>query len=409
MKKLIYPLLFLPVMGFAQEKGIHFEHNLTWEQVKAKAKTEKKLIFMDCFTTWCGPCRYMSAKIFPQAEVGDYFNAHFISVKVQLDTTEADNAEVKSWYKSGSDLAKQYGVRVYPTYLFFDAAGNALHRSVGSSEADAFLEKGKDAADPSKQYYPMLAKYKKGEREPAFMLQLARSSRECYDMENMDAITTAYLDAQKDLVTPENIQFLYDFTEHTTDRGFDVMQKNEAAFDKIVGAGNTRQKVAEIIRYDAIYPVLMNENGVPSDWTVIAADVKSKYPDYAAQAISGAKVSYFQSIGDWDNFQHAAVDYMEEFGANSSAQELNGFAWSIFQNCSDIKCVEQALNWSKRAVEKDNNPAFIDTYANILYRLGKTDEAITWEQKAMDMVEGADKQGFQETIDRMKNGDKTWN
>ena len=65
-------LLFLYTSSFCQE-GIHFEP-LTFEQAKAKAKAEKKLIFMDCYTSWCGPCKYMTEQVFTRKEAGTYFN-----------------------------------------------------------------------------------------------------------------------------------------------------------------------------------------------------------------------------------------------------------------------------------------------------------------------------------------------
>lgn len=58
MKKLVLLLSFLvPILVHAQDTGIHFEHTLTWQQVQEKAKAENKYIFIDCFTTWCGPCK----------------------------------------------------------------------------------------------------------------------------------------------------------------------------------------------------------------------------------------------------------------------------------------------------------------------------------------------------------------
>jgi thiol:disulfide interchange protein len=44
-------------------KGINFENNLSWEQVKEKAKAENKYIFVDCYATWCGPCKAMDKEV----------------------------------------------------------------------------------------------------------------------------------------------------------------------------------------------------------------------------------------------------------------------------------------------------------------------------------------------------------
>src|SRR5665647_3947559 len=61
----------------AQDTGIKFEHNSNWQSIVAMAKAKDKYIFVDCFTTWCGPCREMSNNIFPMEEVGNFFNAKF--------------------------------------------------------------------------------------------------------------------------------------------------------------------------------------------------------------------------------------------------------------------------------------------------------------------------------------------
>jgi hypothetical protein len=39
---------------------------------------------------------------------------------------------------------------------------------------------------------------------------------------------------------------------------------------------------------------------------------------------------------------------------------------------------------------------------------GKKEEAITREEKALALASEAKKKGYQETVDKMKNGEKTW-
>ena len=68
-------LIFVPAFSFAQ--GIEFFHG-SFQEAKELAARENKIIFVDAYTTWCGPCKRMAKMVFPQAVVGDYFNANLL-------------------------------------------------------------------------------------------------------------------------------------------------------------------------------------------------------------------------------------------------------------------------------------------------------------------------------------------
>src|ERR1700744_4426833 len=101
MKKLI-TVIQLTLCSFAMQaqdtSGIQFAKNLTWTQILTKAKTEHKYVFVDCYATWCAPCREMDEKIYPVKQIGDVYNKNFVSVKIQMDRTKNDNDIIKSWY-----------------------------------------------------------------------------------------------------------------------------------------------------------------------------------------------------------------------------------------------------------------------------------------------------------------------
>ncbi len=133
----------------AQNTGVLFEKG-TYEQTLVKAKNNKKgpkIIFMDCYTTWCGPCKYMSEKIFPQEHVGKFFNENFLCIKVDMEKGE------------GVELAKKYEIKAYPTFLILDADGNEINRIVGIADAGSFVERTKKAMDPSNNPKMIKAKF----------------------------------------------------------------------------------------------------------------------------------------------------------------------------------------------------------------------------------------------------------
>ena len=114
-------------------EGIDFEHG-PFSEVLARAKREGKLVFMDCYTSWCGPCRMMSSVVFTRKDVGDVFNAHYVSFKCDMEKGE------------GVELAKKYNVKVYPTMLILDADGQVVYSFTGARSPRDLIAIGKEHA-----------------------------------------------------------------------------------------------------------------------------------------------------------------------------------------------------------------------------------------------------------------------
>ena len=80
---LLFVVMSLGITANAQE-GVKFEE-LTFKEALAKAKAENKLVFMDCYTSWCAPCKRMLNTVFVTKEAGDFFNPRFVSVKYDME------------------------------------------------------------------------------------------------------------------------------------------------------------------------------------------------------------------------------------------------------------------------------------------------------------------------------------
>ena len=130
MKKILLLTAILAWVGsvaLAQNnQGIKFEKG-TFSEILAKAKAQKKLVFMDVYASWCGPCKRMASEVFTQKKVGDYFNATFINAKFDAEVGE------------GRTIAARYGVNAYPTFLLLNGDGKLVGKMVGGSPADEFI------------------------------------------------------------------------------------------------------------------------------------------------------------------------------------------------------------------------------------------------------------------------------
>lgn len=159
MKKIILSCLVSLFSLWAQAQGISFAQG-NWKEVQAMAAQENKAIFLDVYTSWCGPCKMMANKVFTQKEVGDYFNAHFINYKIDAEKGE------------GIEIAKQYQVNSYPTCLFLTHDGKHISSFVGAKDVKALLKEG-DKALKNYQILPELealeSEYNQGNRQKDFL------------------------------------------------------------------------------------------------------------------------------------------------------------------------------------------------------------------------------------------------
>lgn len=126
------------------------------DEALAQAKAEGKMVFVDCYGTYCPPCKKMLAEEFPKKEMGDYMNKEFISVKYNLDNEP---------YK---ELSKRWEVRMYPTFVFLNNDGELLYRMVGFREADKFIEEAKTGISEN-NIGKLRKQYNAGDRSFSFM------------------------------------------------------------------------------------------------------------------------------------------------------------------------------------------------------------------------------------------------
>jgi thiol:disulfide interchange protein len=108
------------------DEGIVF-HEGQWQEALEKAKAENKLIFLDIYATWCGPCKMLKNNTFSNKEVGSVYNEKFINVALDGEKGE------------GAELAKKYNVRGYPTLLFVNHKGEIVVRTSGYHPPKEFL------------------------------------------------------------------------------------------------------------------------------------------------------------------------------------------------------------------------------------------------------------------------------
>ena len=90
-------LLIGTTFSFSQDRSIKFESTRSLEKIVQKAMSEDKIIFIDCYADWCGPCKKLAAEVFTKNEVADFFNEHFINVKLDIEKDKDGEAVANAW------------------------------------------------------------------------------------------------------------------------------------------------------------------------------------------------------------------------------------------------------------------------------------------------------------------------
>ncbi|MDN3656676.1 thioredoxin family protein [Ferruginibacter paludis] len=124
-----------PRPDFTTDKpeGIQFLRG-SWDEALQLAKKENKLIFLDIYATWCGPCKRLKEYTFSNKEVANFYNANFINITLDGEQDE------------GAALASRYGLTGYPSLLFIYAKGNLIQLTSGYMDPAQLLQTGKSVS-----------------------------------------------------------------------------------------------------------------------------------------------------------------------------------------------------------------------------------------------------------------------
>jgi len=404
------------------KSGIHFQNELSWKQLREEARKENKYIFIDCFATWCGPCKYMDKNVYSNNSVSACVDSHFLSVKVQMDTTSLDSKEIQSWYSDAHAIQQDYKVTSLPTYLFFSPDGKIVHQGSGACNREDFISLVRNACNPDKQYFTLLEKYKSGSADIRLLPYLARMAKNLKEVDVANSVARFYCQnylfklSEEELSIKRYIEFVSTFRQvlNSKDKYFDLFYRCGDKVDSIMGVKGLSQSIVDdIITSEEITPVLENayKNRLDPRWSKMYRGIKAKYGmDHAARNVLSAKVRFYEHEKNWRKHITNFVNQVEQYGVGNSIVDffLNNDAWYVFQHSNRRYELNKALTWTERAIQISEKPnaAYLDTRANVLYKLGHKEAAIAIDEIAVKI--DPDDIEIKENLKKMKKGEPTW-
>ena len=295
-KGLFLFIFLLAFSSISMAQGISFYHG-SWEEALEEAQKDDKIIFVDAYAKWCGPCKRMAKDVFTQDGVGKFFNENFISLKLDMEE------------KEGLTFGRKYPVGAFPTLFFLDSEGNILLKSVGGKQANDLIELGRKAIksyDKSGQY---AERYEAGERDYELMLNYVSELNKVGKPSLK--ISNDYLNSNPDINDKQKAAFLLEAVVDADSKLFDalvelksvaVKQSSEEQYQNTVARASLKT-VEKAIEYD--YAELVDE---------AVEQFKSANVGDAKQFEYEARLYYNAMAGKFSEWKELSTKFLKKYG-----------------------------------------------------------------------------------------------
>ena len=365
--RLSFMVLFLAAGQFISAQGIKFIQD-DLAQAKERATADNKLIFIDAYTSWCGPCKRLSKNVFPQEAAGTFFNKEFVNLKMNMEKGE------------GPSFAKKYKITAYPTLLVIDADGKEVHRVVGAPKLDGLLEFGRAASGRQDKSAEWAILYDNGDRSYETIYNYVSTLNDAD--KSSGKITNEYLKTQSDLSSDDNLKFIYAATYESDSKVFDLLIENKKKIVALVGASEVDEQVKNALDRTAAKAATYEMISLIDD----AHDIGKKHaPQHIETSYPSWINQYFTKVPD-------PKSYMERIDQNWPAEavlDAGKIACKTYYNQSDLQNKVISVLEDKEKQLRDNDQYY--STLSVLYRLTEQDKkSIKILEKGIKHLKSAD-------------------
>lgn len=325
--------------------GIDF-YKGTWAETLAKAKTENKLIFLDCFTVWCGPCKQMAATTFKDPLVAEYFNENFVNAKVDMEKGE------------GIGLRSQYEIKAYPTLLFIDGYGNVEHRIVGSMKADELMREANRIKD-GKSLAAMSTLYNSGGATPDFIKEYITVLGKAGDSRNAELVVGSYLKTmdKSKLYEPEYWELFEKYIADVNSDLFQYVFSNKDKFVALIGEKRVNRKINGVWTIGAFtFAKRESEDEFTADPKGLEAYIqrmkKEKVEGWEQIAYMG-RLNMAEITSNWKDYTSLISNKLKKEPESINDMTLYNYGIRVNQKCKEQKYRLIVAKWMDDRVGTD--------------------------------------------------------
>lgn len=282
-------------------------------------------------------------------------------------------------------------------------AGNYAEVMRDFSAADADLT-------PEKQRYAsLLAQYQSGNRDFAFLRHFALMALRQKDQAHATAAANDYIDRAPRPYSKAVWTFVRAVTRTSKDRGFEILRTHMAEANASLGIDEAQIKLREIIGREAVAPHTASKRSL-AEWVSFEQEVAARYGPLGAEAVQGAAMMYYLKAKDWKRFGNYYAKYFAT-AASRSEYPVPNISYLLFEHVDDPHALKIAVEAARHSMEVPSlgrtDSTDIDLYANLLYKAGRIQEAVSWQEKAVRLDEGQHGE-IADRLTRMKAHQPIW-
>ena len=363
--------MLISTILFSQD-GIKFGKQ-SFAKTLEQAKKENKLIFLDAFASWCGPCKLLDKNVFPKKEVGDYFNANFLNLHIDMEKGE------------GIEIAKKYSIYSYPTLLFIDGDGKVVYKAAGYMSPQELISIAKEAVNPENTLENKIAKFEAGEKDPEFLMGLIKNTY-ATDFSLAQKVATRYFQTRTDATySKEEAGMLLFFTKTIDDDLYKIFTAKKAELstqipESYLAEYDKKLKLNTVLQksFDANTQSI-NESTFLAEGTKIYGEKEAK------QLLNKINMDLFFTQKKYDDYAKSALNYYQN-PKDFATDELNNVAWNFYLYVTDKTLLTQVTQLCLEGIKKEENSQNTDTLANIYYKLGDNKNAKLWAKKSIEIA-----------------------
>jgi thioredoxin-related protein len=407
-----------------------FLNSKSWSEVLQIAKTEKKNIFVDAYTTWCLPCKKMDLEVYPDSEIIATLSEKFVSIKIQCDRLPHDSENIRNWYHDTDSLVAKHNITGYPSFLFFSPEGDLIYRESGYHNVKEFSSVLKIVNNPDNNYASEILRFKNGDLDSQALLNLARRSKSYQDdslaYEIAKKYKKNYLDraALPDALNESVRHFIVDFQKlfSLNDVLVKYLYHNKEVADKALKQKDFSRDFTEYLISAKLINDKIRLNGKyvnsEPDWKTLQKNITRSYDaNTAAKLIVRAKIGWYENKKNWDKAIFYNFQNLDQYGIDSSimgGSGINNMIYNlVFIHSNNAEWIKKGIKYMEHILKNyPDHDTWIDTYANLLYKAGNKEKAIQYENLALDIAKKRDDNfriaEYKNVLDKITANKPTW-